>query len=168
MPLFGEAVMIAKTRQALDMLLVAVPETAGSALYGTLDVLLAVGNIWQALERRIMHADSVVRGCEYWLVDRYSQTDALRQVAARAGAPERALKRRFKVATGVTLIEYIQNLRDEEAKRLLENDTTAVEEISAAVGYEDTSFFRQLFKRLAGLTPSKYRRMIKPIISAAT
>jgi transcriptional regulator GlxA family with amidase domain len=34
-----------------------------------------------------------------------------------------------------------------------------VEEISAAVGYADSSFFRRLFKRLAGLTPVAYRRM---------
>lgn len=123
---------------------------------------------YAALVRRIMHADSVVRSCEDWLADRYSQADVLRQVVERTDVPERTLKRRFKAATGVTLIEYIQNLRVEEAKRLLENETMAVEEISAAVGYEDTSFFRRLFKRATGLTPSKYRLMFKPIVAAAT
>ena len=43
--------MTAKTHQVFDVLIVAVPETAGSALYGMLDVLLAVGNIWQVLVR---------------------------------------------------------------------------------------------------------------------
>jgi YesN/AraC family two-component response regulator len=66
------------------------------------------------------------------------------------------------------LSEYIQSLRVAEARRPLQNETTAVEEISAAVGYEDTSFFRRLFKRATGLTPSKYRLMFKPIVAAAT
>jgi transcriptional regulator GlxA family with amidase domain len=71
---------------------------------------------------------------------------------------ERTLKRRFKNCTGVALIDYVQNLRIEEAKRLLESTDRAADEISAEVGYEDPSFFRRLFKRRAGLSPSQYRR----------
>ena len=66
---------------------------------------------------------------------------------------ERTLKRRFKAATGLTLIDYLQNLRLEEAKRLLESSKRAVDAISADVGYEDASFFRRIFKRRTGLTP---------------
>jgi YesN/AraC family two-component response regulator len=51
----------------------------------------------------------------------------------------------------------------EEAKQLLETGTTAVDEISAEVGYEEPAFFRRLFKRSTGLTPSQYRRMFKPV-----
>jgi transcriptional regulator GlxA family with amidase domain len=84
-------------------------------------------------------------------------------VVARAlqqdNAPERTFKRRFKAATGVPLIDYLQNLRIEQGKHLLETSDLPVEEISAAVGYADSSFFRRLFKRLAGLTPVAYRRM---------
>ena len=69
------------------------------------------------------------------------------------------MKRRFKAATGTTLIEYLQNLRIEQGKHLLETSQLPVDEISAAVGYADASFFRRLFKRLAGLSPSRYRRM---------
>jgi transcriptional regulator GlxA family with amidase domain len=49
-------------------------------------------------------------------------------------------------------------LRIEEAKELLETTTMAVEAIGRAVGYEDTSFFRRLFKRQAGTTPARYRQ----------
>ncbi len=69
--------------------------------------------------------------------------------------PSRSLKRRFKAATGSTLIAHVQNLRVEEAKRLLETAQISVDEISAEVGYEDPAFFRRLFKRLTGLTPSE-------------
>ena len=77
--------------------------------------------------------------------------------------PERSLKRRFKAATGDTLIEYLQNLRIEESKRLLEQGSLPIEEVSAEVGYMDTSFFRRLFKRLTGLSPGQYRSMFKAV-----
>ena len=121
---------------------------------------------YAALLRRNPHADAVVRGCEDWLGKHYRETDAIRQVVNSAGIPERTLKRRFKTATGTTLIDYLQNLRIEEAKRLLETEQTAVDDISVAVSYEDPSFFRRLFKRRTGLTPSQYRRMFQPVATA--
>ena len=78
----------------------------------------------------------------------------------------RMVKRRFKAATGTTLIDYVQNLRIEAAKRLLESGHTAVDEISVQVGYEDPSFFRRLFKRRTGLAPAQYRRLFQPILKA--
>ena len=77
--------------------------------------------------------------------------------------PERSLKRRFATATGSTLIHYVQNLRIEEAKRLLEAGGTAADDIAALVGYENPAFFRRLFKRTTGLTPGAYRRMFQPL-----
>lgn len=111
------------------------------------------------LVRPLPHGDSVVRGVEGWLQDHFRDLDAIGQAVERAGVPERTFKRRFKSATGVSLIEYLQNLRIEEGKRLLETGELPIEEISEAVGYSDASFFRRLFKRLVGLTPSRYRRM---------
>ena len=71
---------------------------------------------------------------------------------------------RFKAATGSSMIEYLQNHRIEEAKRHLEEGKLSVEDVSLAVGYEDLSFFRRLFKRLTGLTPGEYRRLFRPLI----
>jgi len=118
---------------------------------------------YTSLVRRSPHADSVVRTCEQWLAGHYLENDAIRQVVELAGIPERTLKRRFKAATGSTLIEHLQNLRIEEAKHLLETGHLPVDEISVAVSYEDPSFFRRLFKRCTGLTPSQYRRMFQPV-----
>jgi transcriptional regulator GlxA family with amidase domain len=118
---------------------------------------------YAALVRPLPHGDSVVRRCEDWLHANFRQADALATVSQRAGIPERTLKRRFKAASGVTLIGYLQNLRIEEAKRLLESSDLPIDEISAEVGYADTSFFRRLFKRLAGLTPGRYRRLFQAV-----
>ncbi|MCB1444050.1 MAG: helix-turn-helix transcriptional regulator, partial [Methyloceanibacter sp.] len=72
-------------------------------------------------------------------------------------------KRRFKAATGTTLIGHVQNLRIEEAKRLLETDIQSADEIASVVGYDNPAFFRRLFKRSTGLTPGAYRRMFSPL-----
>lgn len=119
-----------------------------------------------SLVRRMPHGDSVVRKCEDWLQQHYRKIDAIAQVTDLAGIPERTLKRRFKSATGNSLIAYLQNLRVEEAKRLLETTDLPVDEISHAAGYSDASFFRRLFKRLTGLTPGRYRKMFKSIVAA--
>ena len=119
------------------------------------------------LVRNVPHADSVVRQCEDWLGAHYTAHDAIAQLIGSASVPERTLKRRFKKATGSSLIDYLQNLRVEEAKRLLENTDLPIDEISEQVGYSDPSFFRRLFKRVTGLTPSHYRRFFKPILEGA-
>jgi transcriptional regulator GlxA family with amidase domain len=118
------------------------------------------------LVRPVPHGDSIVRKCEDWLQENFRNIEAIVQVTELAGIPERTLKRRFKAATGTTLIAYLQNLRVEEAKRLLEAGQMPVDEISEEAGYSDTSFFRRVFKRLTGLTPSHYRRLFQPIMSA--
>jgi transcriptional regulator GlxA family with amidase domain len=109
-----------------------------------------------------------VKQCENWLQEHYREIDAIRQIVELSEVPERSLKRRFKAATGLTLIEQLQNLRIEEAKRLLEQGEMPIDEISDAVGYMDISFFRRLFKRLTGLPPGQYRRMFQPIEISAT
>lgn len=121
-----------------------------------------------ALARRQPHADSVVRRCEDWLAEHYRLDNAVARTVEMAGIPERTLKRRFRQATGTTLIGYLQNLRVEAAKRLLEAGDLPVDEVSAAVGYEDSSFFRRLFRRLTGLAPGQYRRMFQPMVAAGS
>lgn len=115
------------------------------------------------LIRNTPHADSIIKKCEQWLKINYTEIDAIKQVLSVSNIPERSLKRRFKAATGETIIKYLQNLRIEESKRLLENGHLPIEEVSAAVGYMDVSFFRRLFKRLTGLSPGNYKSMFREI-----
>ena len=112
------------------------------------------------------HADAVVRRCQNWLTKHFREANAVAGAERIAGIPSRTLKRRFKTATGSALIDYVQNLRVEEAKRQLETSNEPVDSISSAVGYEEPAFFRRLFKRRTGLKPSEYRRMFQPIAHA--
>lgn len=118
---------------------------------------------YQNLVRRQPHADSVVRFAEDWLAQHFRSELAVAEVVTASGIPERSIKRRFKAATGSTLIGYVQNLRIEEAKRQLEATSIPSDEIAAQVGYDNPAFFRRLFKRCAGLTPGAYRRMFRPV-----
>ena len=115
------------------------------------------------LVRRQPHVDAAMRSCETWLEHHFAEPEVLTRAVAHVGLPERTVKRRFKLATGMTLIDYVQNLRIERAKRLLESSDRAVDEISYDVGYEDASFFRRLFRRRTGVAPAQYRRAFKPI-----
>jgi transcriptional regulator GlxA family with amidase domain len=115
------------------------------------------------LVRRQPHADSVVREAERWLARHYTEPNAVSAVVAACGIPERSLKRRFKTATGSTIIAHVQNLRIEDAKRRLESGEQSADEIAALAGYENPAYFRRLFKRSTGLTPGAYRRMFRPM-----
>ena len=119
-----------------------------------------------SLVRRRPHADSIVRQAEDWLRKHFREPHAVAAVVAECDIAERSLKRRFAAATGSTVIGYVQNLRIEEAKRLLETGDTSSDEIASAVGYENPAFFRKLFKRSTGLTAGRYRRMFRTISDA--
>ena len=122
---------------------------------------------YAGLVRRQAHADSIVRQAEDWLADHFNEPHAVAAVVTACGIPERSLKRRFRRATGSTVIDYVQNLRVEAAKRLLESSESSSDDIASTVGYENPAFFRRLFKRLTGLTAGQYRRLFRPIAAAA-
>lgn len=121
---------------------------------------------YASLVRHQPHADAVVRRAEEWLGKHFREESAVTGVVAITRTPERSLKRRFKAATGTTLIAYVQNLRIEEAKRLLEESDMPLDDVAAEVGYENAAFFRRLFRRSTGLLPGQYRRMFSPVAGA--
>jgi transcriptional regulator GlxA family with amidase domain len=120
------------------------------------------------LVRRQPHADSLVRTAETWLSRNFMDAQPVAGVVSACGVPERTLKRRFRAATGSSLIAYVQAVRIEEIKRRLEIQTEAFEVAAEAVGYDNPAFARRLFKRLTGMRPAEYRRMFRPMGSAST
>jgi two-component system, response regulator YesN len=65
----------------------------------------------------------------------------------------------FKQETGVTLKNYITNMRIETAKRLLRSSNTKIYGISEAVGYQTSQYFSQVFYKKVGMLPAEYRKM---------
>jgi transcriptional regulator GlxA family with amidase domain len=119
---------------------------------------------YRRLVKPLPHPDAAVRDSELWLAQHFRERGAVAGAVGQSRLAERTLKRRFKAATGSSLMDYLQDLRIEEAKHLLESSKRSADAISAEVGYEDASFFRRIFKRRTGLTPLRYRRMFQPIL----
>src|SRR6185503_19939214 len=103
------------------------------------------------------HGDDRIRSVEAFMQSRFADgltNEALSELACMS---ERTFLRRFKAATGRVPAAYLQAVRIEAAKAMLELEAAPVQTVSQRVGYEDVSFFRQLFKRATGMTPAEYR-----------
>jgi transcriptional regulator GlxA family with amidase domain len=107
--------------------------------------------------------DAVIGECQSWIAGHYPLHNPVERMAARSGLSLRTFARRFRAATGYAPIDYVQALRVEEAKQLLETADTGIDEIGAAVGYADPASFRRIFKRKAGVTPAAYRRRFRAV-----
>lgn len=104
------------------------------------------------------HEDAAIRRCQAWLADHYDLPNVVGEAARLSGLPKRTFDRRFHAATGYAPLAYVQALRIEEAKQMLETAADPVEEVARQVGYEDPASFRRLFRRHVGMTPGDYRR----------
>jgi transcriptional regulator GlxA family with amidase domain len=107
------------------------------------------------------HEDGLVLQMQDWIEENLTVASPVEAMARQAGLAERTLNRRFKEATGYTPIEYVQELRVERARRLLERTDLPIEEIGWTIGYEDAAFFRRLFKRITDMSPGRYRRRFR-------
>jgi len=113
---------------------------------------------YSALSRGIPQEDAIVEDCQVWIANNYAKSNPVSRMAQRSRLPRATFARRFKRATGYHPMDYVQTVRVEEAKELLERSAHAIDEIGREVGYEDPASFRQLFKRKTRLTPTAYRR----------
>lgn len=111
-----------------------------------------------AMIRPHHHEDRIIDRCQRFIADNYTRANPVELMIAQSGLAPRTFKRRFKAATGYAPIDYVQVLRIEEAKHLLETSELAINAVATEVGYEDAAFFRRLFHRHAGVTPSRYRQ----------
>jgi transcriptional regulator GlxA family with amidase domain len=113
------------------------------------------------------HGDERIRAIEAYLQSAYNEPVSTDALAQRAGLGARTFLRHFKAATGRHPGAYIQALRMETAKAMLERDNAPIQQVSSAVGYDDVAFFRTLFKRATGMTPAEYRAHFAPLATHA-
>lgn len=104
------------------------------------------------------HADEDVTRAEDWIRAHCRDEIHFEALATRLGMSPRNFIRRFKKATGLSPIDYLQRLRVRAARRMLEEGDLGVQEVCSRVGYGDPAFFRRVFKRHTGLTPAAYRK----------
>jgi transcriptional regulator GlxA family with amidase domain len=103
------------------------------------------------------HTDDPIQRSEQYLRQHYGRAVSIDLLAAKVGMGPRNFIRRFKAATGRLPGAYLQLLRVQAAKDLLEHGATSIQRVCSRVGYEDVAHFRTIFKRHTGMTPAQYR-----------
>jgi transcriptional regulator GlxA family with amidase domain len=103
------------------------------------------------------HGDIAVRQAQEYIEKHTHCRITVDELAERLALGRRNLERRFKRATGNTVMEYIQRVKMEAVKKSLETSRLGVNEVMDKVGYNDPKAFRMIFKKVTGLSPLQYR-----------
>lgn len=104
------------------------------------------------------HGDEEILRSQSYIEAHYASSLSIDKVSTLCNTGKRNFIRRFKAATHNTPIEYLQRVRIEAAKKVIENEDCSLEEVMERTGYEDIKTFRMIFKRLTGLSPRDYRK----------
>lgn len=112
-------------------------------------------------DQQSTHHDETIIKVQEWLQDNYSGAVQIGDIADRFKLSVRSLNRRFRYATNTTPLRYLQELRINHAKELLKQSNLVIAEVSDRVGYQDSSYFTGLFKKLNAVTPKEYRRLVR-------
>lgn len=103
------------------------------------------------------HTDESIKRAQEYIENNVEEKITVDQLASMLALGRRNLERRFKKATANTVVEYIQRVKIEAAKKGLESARENVNEVMYNVGYTDTKAFRTTFKKITGLSPAQYR-----------
>jgi len=103
------------------------------------------------------HDDEPIKKAQEFIENNFDEKITVDQLASMLALGRRNMERRFKKATSNTVVEYIQRVKIEAAKKNLESSRKNVNEVMYEVGYSDTKAFRTIFKRITGLSPIEYR-----------
>lgn len=110
--------------------------------------------------QRLELSGTAVESVKRWISANYNQHADLNTLANMVYLTPSYLSKLFKQETGLTLTDYITEIRLRKAKHLLKNaPDLKVHEIGAEVGYGDPAYFNKLFKRVVGVTPNEYKRI---------
>ncbi|MEU6064142.1 MULTISPECIES: GlxA family transcriptional regulator [Streptomyces] len=106
-----------------------------------------------------------LREVQQWISEHPDGDLSVESLAARARLSPRHFARSFQTETGVTPGRYVDRVRLEHARRLLEDTADGVEEISRASGYGTPEAMRRAFVKALGTAPAEYRRRFRPASS---
>jgi transcriptional regulator GlxA family with amidase domain len=113
------------------------------------------------------HDDAEILLAQAFIEAHYADKISVDELADKFAIGRRSFERRFKKATNNTVVEYIQRVKVEAAKRHFESSRKNINEVMFDVGYTDTKAFRTVFKRITGLTPIEYRNKYNKQVMAA-
>lgn len=103
------------------------------------------------------HDDDEIRRAQDFIEQNFSDRITIDRLADISAMGRRTFERRFRKATNNTVMEYLQRVKIEAAKRSFESSRKNIHEVMYDVGYTDTKAFRDVFRKITGLTPIEYR-----------
>ncbi|WP_069658468.1 GlxA family transcriptional regulator [Arcticibacter eurypsychrophilus] len=103
------------------------------------------------------HADEAIKKAQDYIEQNIEGRISISELADIVVVSRRSFERRFKLATNNSVLEYIQRIKIEAAKRSFEKSRKNINEVMYDVGYKDIKAFRTTFKKVTGLTPNEYR-----------
>jgi transcriptional regulator GlxA family with amidase domain len=112
------------------------------------------------------HEDEPVKKAQEYIESNFQDKITIDQLASMLAIGRRNLERRFKKATSNTVVEYIQRVKMEAAKKELESARKNINEVMYEVGYSDNKAFRTTFKKITGLSPIQYRNKYNRLLTA--
>ncbi|MNO66904.1 putative response regulatory protein [compost metagenome] len=109
---------------------------------------------------RLAQAGKSVETVKRWIMEHYKEPAELGLLANMVYLTPSYLSKLFKNETGMTITDYLIEIRIKKAKHLLkESAEMKIHEIGCEVGYPDPAYFNKLFKRMVGITPNEYKRI---------
>ena len=113
------------------------------------------------------HNDKEILKAQEYIEENFYAKITVDELADKYSIGRRSFERRFKKATNNTVVEYLQRVKIEAAKRSFESSRKNINEVMYDVGYTDTKAFRTVFKKITGLTPIEYRNKYNKQMAAA-
>jgi transcriptional regulator GlxA family with amidase domain len=104
-----------------------------------------------------LHSDEMVKKAQAYIENKLDEKISVESLSAEFSIGRRNFDRRFIKATGNTPIEYAQRVKIESAKKAFENSRKTVNEVMYEVGYSDVKAFREVFRKITGMSPLEYR-----------
>ena len=104
-----------------------------------------------------LHGDEMVIKAQAYIESKLDEKISIEHLSSRFSVGRRNFDRRFIKATGNTPIEYAQRVKIESAKKAFETSRKTINEVMYEVGYSDVKAFREIFRRLTGMSPLEYR-----------
>jgi transcriptional regulator GlxA family with amidase domain len=104
-----------------------------------------------------LHGDEVIKKAQTFIENRLHEKMTMEELSSKFSVGRRNFDRRFIKATGNTPIEYTQRVKVELAKKAFENSSKTINEVMYEVGYSDVKAFREVFRKITGMSPIEYK-----------
>jgi transcriptional regulator GlxA family with amidase domain len=128
-----------------------------TAKYFAIDIDRHSQSVFAIFKGQKVHRDEAVKKAQEYIEQNIEEKIVVDELADSVAVGRRSFERRFRQATSNSVLEYVQRVKIEAAKRSFENSRKNISEVMFEVGYNDTKAFRSTFRKITGLSPVEYR-----------